>query len=48
MTEDTYWTNIFRKKEGGEKNIFTVLSKIPIFADLNHKELRSIERIDFQ
>jgi CRP/FNR family cyclic AMP-dependent transcriptional regulator len=45
MTEDTYWTNIFRKKEGGEKNIFTVLSKIPIFADLNHKELRAIERI---
>jgi len=45
MEEDTYWSNIFKKVEKEEKNIYTVLSKIPIFRGLTRKELRAIERI---
>ena len=45
MDEDTMWGNVFRKEIKGEQNIYSVLAKIPIFEDLNKKELKSIERI---
>jgi len=45
MDEDTMWGNIFRKETQNEASIYTVLSNIPIFCDLNKKELRAIERI---
>jgi CRP/FNR family cyclic AMP-dependent transcriptional regulator len=45
MDDDTMWGNIFRKEQKEEKNIFTVLKRIPIFSDLSKKELRAIERI---
>ena len=45
MEDDTMWGNIFRRQAKPEDNIYTVLSKIPIFKDLSKKELKSIERI---
>ena len=45
MDDDTMWGNIFYKNAKQEDNIYTVLSKIPIFSDLNRKELKAIERI---
>jgi CRP-like cAMP-binding protein len=45
MEDDTMWGNIFRKEEKKEKNIYSILSDIPIFQDLSRKELRAIERI---
>ena len=45
MDDDTMWGNIFRSSEKEEANIYTVLSKIPIFRDLNKRELKAIERI---
>lgn len=45
MEEDTMWGNIFRKKEKQSDDIYTLLEKIPIFQDLNKRELRAIERI---
>jgi CRP/FNR family cyclic AMP-dependent transcriptional regulator len=45
MQDDTMWGNVFRKEEKTEKNIYTVMSNIPIFKDLSKKELKAIERI---
>jgi CRP/FNR family cyclic AMP-dependent transcriptional regulator len=45
MDDDTMWGNIFRINAKPEDNIYTVLSKIPIFNDLNKKELKAVERI---
>ncbi len=45
MEEDTYWSNIFRKQQKQEKSIYTVLKRIPIFQDLNLRELKAVERI---
>jgi len=45
MQEDTYWSNIFRRKDKKEISIFTILHKVPIFHDLNKKELQTVERI---
>lgn len=45
MQDDTLWGNIFRKEEKQEQNIYSVLAKIPIFKDLNRKELKAVERI---
>ncbi|MHB2150267.1 cyclic nucleotide-binding domain-containing protein [Calditrichota bacterium LG25] len=45
MLEDSVWTNIFRKKEGEQEDILTVLKRIPLFQDLSKKELRQLERI---
>lgn len=45
MQEDTIWSNIFKKEEKKETNIFMVLHRIPIFQDLNRKELKAIDRI---
>ena len=45
MDDDTMWGNIFRQNVKKEDSIYTVLSKIPIFTDLNKKELKAVERI---
>jgi len=45
VDDDTMWGNIFRKDDKQEASIYTVLAKIPIFQDLNKKELKAIERI---
>ncbi|MGD9898901.1 MAG: cyclic nucleotide-binding domain-containing protein [Calditrichaceae bacterium] len=45
MQEDTYWSNIFKKEKKQADNIYTVLKEIPIFHELDKKELRSVERI---
>jgi CRP-like cAMP-binding protein len=45
LPDDTLWGNVFRKENTDEVSIYQVLAGIPIFKDLNRKELRSIERI---
>lgn len=45
MQEDTIWSNIFKKEKKKETNIFTVLHRIPIFQDLNKRELKAVDRI---
>ena len=45
MQEDTIWSNIFKKEQKKETNIFMVLHKIPIFQDLTKRELKAIDRI---
>jgi CRP/FNR family cyclic AMP-dependent transcriptional regulator len=45
MAEDPFWSNIFRKHKVVEESIFSVLKRLPIFQDLNYKELKAIERI---
>jgi CRP-like cAMP-binding protein len=45
IPDDTLWGNVFHKKIISENNIYQVLAGIPIFEDLNRKELRAIERI---
>ena len=45
MQEDTLWSNIFKKENKKEPNIYTVLHRIPIFQDLNKKELKAVDRI---
>ena len=45
MQDDTYWSNIFRKKEKQHKSIYSFLKQTPIFQDLTGKELRAVERI---
>ncbi|HGY54532.1 MAG TPA: cyclic nucleotide-binding domain-containing protein [Caldithrix abyssi] len=45
MQEDTVWSNIFKKKEVKQEGIFHVLKRVPIFRNLNNRELRMIERI---
>lgn len=45
MQEDTYWSNIFRKKDKQEFSLYAFLKRTPIFQDLSGKELKAIERI---
>ena len=45
LSDDTLWGNVFHKEKKAENNIYQVLADIPIFEDLNRKELRAIERI---
>jgi len=45
MTEDPVWSNIFKKNKIVEESIFSVLKRLPIFQDLNYKELKAVERI---
>ena len=42
MDEDTLWGNVFRKEVKGDQSIYSVLSKIPIFKDLNKKEMNGM------
>ncbi len=45
MQEDTYWSNIFKKKEKQQDSIYAFLRRTPIFQDLSGKELKAVERI---
>ncbi len=45
MSEDTVWSNIFKKSDTKQESIYTVLRRIPIFQDLKKKELKAVERI---
>jgi len=45
MSDDFFWTIIFKPNTVVEENIFSVLKRIPIFQDLTYKELKRIERI---
>ena len=45
MSDDPFWSNIFKPKSAIKENIFTVLKRVPVFQDLGYKELKSVERI---
>jgi CRP-like cAMP-binding protein len=45
MEQNSFWSNIFKKEEKEHYNIFKVLKNVPLFQDLNKKELKAIERI---
>jgi len=45
MEENTLWSNIFKKKEIEEEGILHVLKQVPIFRDLNKRELKMVDRI---
>lgn len=45
MKEDTLWSNVFKTQEKEEKGILSVLKQVPIFHDLNHREIKTVEKI---
>ena len=45
MHEDTMWSNIFKHAQKKEKSIYSVLKQVPIFQDLNSREIRAMEKI---
>lgn len=45
MQEDTMWSNIFKHARKKEISVFAILKKVPIFQDLNGREIRALERI---
>jgi CRP-like cAMP-binding protein len=42
---DILWSNIFRKNNAGQNGMLDILKSVPIFRDLNDRELRKIERL---
>ena len=42
---DSFWGNIFRKKESEEDSLYAILKRIPIFKSLKNREVRAVERI---
>ncbi len=42
---NSFWGNIFKAKQKEEDNIRDILRKVPIFKDLNNRELNRLERI---
>ena len=42
---DSFWGNIFTRKTEDHEAISTILRRIPIFADLKHRELKEFERV---
>ena len=45
MSSDPFWSNIFRRRDKEENNVFEILKKIPIFQDLSRREIVKIESI---
>lgn len=45
MADDPFWSNIFRSNSQAEDELYEILSKVPIFKDLNRREFRKIESI---
>lgn len=45
MREDTLWSNIFKNTQKKEQSVASVLKKVPIFRDLQRREIKALERI---
>ena len=45
MPSDPFWSNIFRRRDKEEADIFDILKKVPIFQDLGRREFNKIESI---
>ena len=45
MSSDPFWSNIFRRRDKEEADIFDMLKKVPIFQDLGRREFNKIESI---
>ena len=45
MPSDPFWSNIFRRRDKEEADIFDMLKKVPIFQDLGRREFNKIESI---
>ena len=45
MPSDPFWSNIFRRRDKEEAEIFDILKKVPIFQDLSRREFNKIESI---
>ena len=45
MPSDPFWSNIFRRRDKEEADVFDVLKKVPIFQDLGRREFNKIESI---
>ena len=45
MPSDPFWSNIFRRRDKEERDVFDILKKIPIFQDLSRREFNKIESI---
>ena len=45
MPSDPFWSNIFRRRDKEEADVFDILKKVPIFQDLARREFNKIESI---
>ena len=45
MPSDPFWSNIFRRRDSEETDVFEILKKVPIFQDLSRREFHKIEGI---
>jgi CRP-like cAMP-binding protein len=45
MPSDPFWSNIFRRRDKEEADVFDLLKKVPIFQDLGRREFNKIESI---
>ena len=45
MPSDPFWSNIFRRRDKEEADVFDILKKVPIFQDLGRREFNKIESI---
>lgn len=45
MPSDPFWSNIFRRRDKEEADVFDILKKVPIFQDLGRREFNKIQSI---
>ena len=45
MPSDPFWSNIFRRRDKEEADVFDIIKKVPIFQDLGRREFNKIESI---
>ena len=45
ILKNAYWANLFNNWDKAESETVTIIKKIPIFAELNNKELNEISKL---
>jgi len=45
MALDPFWSNLFRRRDKGADSLYEILSRVPIFQDLNRREFYKLETI---
>ena len=45
MPPDPFWSNLFRRRDRGDDELYEVLSKVPVFQDLSRREFERVREV---
>ena len=45
MSQDPFWSNLFRRRDRGGDELYEVMSRVPVFQDLSRREFERVREV---